>query len=79
MSKANHANKKIWLVLIGAYNFTIVANNKKECKELIDEISEGKIISELNCEPIGNMCPTMKFYDNWEGESFIITTNFYDL
>lgn len=79
MSKANYANKKIWLVIAGEANFTIVANNEKECKELIDELSEGTITTKLISKPIGNMCPTMKFYDNWEGESFIITTNFYNL
>jgi len=79
MSKVNHANKRIWFTTAGEANFTIVANNEKECKELVDEISEGTITANIRSKPIGNMCPTMKFYDNWEGESFIITTNFYNL
>jgi hypothetical protein len=79
MSKANYANKKIWFTIAGEATFIIVANNEKECKELVDELSEGTITATLRNKPIGNMCPTMKFYDNWEGESFVITTNFYNL
>jgi hypothetical protein len=79
MSKTNYANKKIWLVTSDKYNFTIIGNTAKECKELIDEMSEESITEKLKYQEIGNMCPTMQIYNNWEGESFIITTNFYNL
>ena len=79
MSKKNQIKNKIWLVITEKYNFTIVAYNEKQCKELVDEISEGTITEKLYYHPIGNMCPTMKFYDNWEGESFVVSTNFYNV
>ena len=79
MSKANQVNKFLWLVTTKVYNFTIAANSKKECKELINELAERIIVEEVTYNKIGNVAPTYSIYDNWEGESFILTTNFYNI
>ena len=79
MAKSNYINKPIWLVLTGNYNFTIVAKNEKDCKTLIEEILEDSAPKDIKCNLIGNVAPTSPFFENWEGESHIISTNFYDV
>ena len=80
MTKSTIKLKKLWLVTTPIFNFTILAKTEKDCKELIDELTEDSISGEkLIYQQIGNGCPTLPFYNEWTGESFIISTNFYNI
>lgn len=71
----NRITKAIWKVTSKDYHFIIAATSKKECKELIDEYAEEEVTEKFVYQKIGNIRPTLPYYDNWEGESKIILTN----
>lgn len=76
MAKLNRTIKAIWLVTSAQHHFVIAASSPKECKDLIDELAEETVTEKFNYKEIGNIRPSEQFYDNWEGESFIIISNF---
>lgn len=76
MSKTNNINKKIWIVASNKYHFVIAATSPKECKELIDEYAEEEITEKFTYKEIGNICPTLPYFEKWVGESFILISNF---
>ena len=76
MSHTNKITKAMWLVTSAKHHFVIAASSKKDCKELIDELAEETVTEKLIYMEIGNIRPTLPFYDNWQGESFIITSKF---
>lgn len=76
MSKSNNSNRTLWLVTSKIHHFVIAATSKKDCKELIDELAEETIDEKFSYVKIGNICPTLPYFDNWNGESVIIISNF---
>ena len=74
--------KKIWLIETLTENnqsnrHVVIATSKKDCKSILEELILEETFTYTSINYVGNVASSSEYFKTWNGESLLLTTNYY--